>query len=460
MTSPAALGGAPPRKSDAQGPARRQRIGPRARLRGKLNLFQSMVLRWRELHPYVAVHMVGVAHPLEPARLREHIAARLEAAGLARIELDGARKRFEFRPGPATIELTVLPGADDPATVARAEVERQLNGAFPREGIFTPFRFFAVDAGSRFDLGLAYDHFIAGGDSIAILLERLVRGYASTAREAAAPWAPRRYPRTYRRLFLRDFAYAVRGLAHLRSMAASCRRSVRAPCRTDQTASTGFLCVRVSQDEFSAVLRVAKAWHVTLNDLVLSMLLRALATVVPRGGSHRNELGVASIVNLRGEFESDANDTFGLFLASLRISHPVPSGIDLGRLAGEVHAETERIKKEKLYLQTLLALGWTGMAWRFLTPERRRGLLAKHYPIWAGVTGLNIDALWSGAQSADALEYVRAVPTGPLAPLALAITTFRGAMQIGLSYRTADVDAETTRTIAENLLAQIRTLAA
>jgi hypothetical protein len=61
---------------------------------------------------------------------------------------------------------------------------------------------------------------------------------------------------------------------------------------------------------------------------------------------------------------------------------------------------------------------------------------------------------------APALEYVRAVPTGPLAPLALAVTTFRGAMQIGVSYRTADVDAETTRTIAESLLAQIRTLAA
>lgn len=459
MTSPAASGEAWPGESDARAPARRQRIGPRPRLRGKLNLFQSMVLRWRELGPYVAVHMVGVAHPLEAARLKEHIAARLEAAGLARIELDPGQRRFEFRPGPATIDLRVLPGADDPAAVARAEIERQLNSAFPQEGTFTPFRFFAVDAGSRFDFGIAYDHFIAGGDSIAVLLGRLVAGYVPAAREAGSPWAPRRYPRTYRTLFLRDFGYTVRGLSHMRSMAASCRRSVRAPCRTDRTSSTGFLCLRVSQDEFSAVLRAAKAWQVTLNDLVLSMLLRALAAVVHRGSSRRNELGVASIVNLRGEFESDAYDTFGLFLASLRISHPVPQGIDLRQLAGDVHAETGRIKKEKLYLQTLLALGWTGMAWRFLTPERRRALLAKHYPIWAGVTGLNIDALWPETHSAGPLEYVRAVPTGPLAPLAFAITTFRGVMQIGVSFRSTDVDAQTARTIAEHLLAQIRTLA-
>jgi hypothetical protein len=427
-------------------------------LRGKLNLFQSMVLRWRELGPYVAVHMVGVAHPLEAGRLKEHIAARLDAAGLARIELDPGHRRFEFRPGAATIDLRVLSGAGDPAAVVRAEIERQLNSAFPQEGTFTPFRFFAVDAGSRFDLGLAYDHFIAGGDSIAVLLERLVAGYVPAAREAGAPWAPRRYPRTYRTLFLRDLGYAVRGLIHMRSMAASCRRSVRAPCRTDRTSSTGFLCLPVSQDEFSAVLRAAKAWHVTLNDLVLSMLLRALATVVPSRSGHRHELGVASIVNLRGEFESDANETFGLFLASLRISHPVPPGVDLRQLACEVHAETERIKKEKLYLQTLLALGWTGMAWRFLTPERRRGMLAKHYPIWAGVTGLNIDALWSKTLPTDALEYVRAVPTGPLAPLAFAITTFRGSMQIGVSFRIADVAPDTAEQIARRIVSQIQKL--
>jgi hypothetical protein len=243
-------------------------------------------------------------------------------------------------------------------------------------------------------------------------------------------------------------------------MAASCRRSLRAPCCVDKAADNGFLSLRVSENEFSAVLRAAKSWHVTLNDLVLSMLLRAIQTVVPRRGGDRNEIGVASIVNLRGEFESDANDTFGLFLASLRISHPVPPGIELRRLAQDVHAETERIKREKLYLQTLLALGWTAVTWRFLTPERKRRLLAKHYPIWAGVTSLNIDPLWSGASAPDTpTDYVRAVPTGPLAPLAFAITTFRGAMQIGVSFRTADVSPETAQTIADNLVSQIRAVA-
>ncbi len=445
-TLPAAAG----RRSD--------RRAQRMRMRGKLNLFQAMVLRWRELHPYVAVHVVAVRQPLEAARLKEHIGERLAAAGLARITLDRQRARFEFHDGPAAIDLVVLAGGEDPKAIACAEIERQLNGTFPSGGTFTPFRFFAIDGGPTFDLGLAYDHFIAGGDSIAVLLEQLVSGYGAGSRQST-PWTPRRYPRTYRRLFLRDFGYSLRGVVRLPAMAASCRRSSRAPCRTDQPATNGFLAFHVPEDELAALLRTAKAWRVTVNDLVLAMLLRALSPVVPRHGP-RNELGVASIVNLRGEFESDAHNTFGLFLASLRISHPVPAGIDLKRLADDIHAETERIKKEKLYLQTLLAIGWTAVVWRFLSPERRRRFLAKHYPIWAGVTSLNIDALWPEGSASGALaEYTRAVPTGPLAPLAFAITTFRGAMQLGVSYRIADVSAETAARVARGFLGQIHTLA-
>ena len=429
-------------------------------MRGKLNLFQAMVLRWRDMHPYVAVHMVSVAHPLEPARLKESIAERLEAAGLARIALDRRRKRFEFRGGPAMVNLAVLQGGEEPGVVGRAEIERQLNAAFPDEGTFTPFRFFAIDAGAIFQLGLAYDHFIAGGDSIAVLLEWLVDGYVPGTRQTAAGWAPRRYPRTYRRLFLSHLGDSLRGLVRLPSMIASCRRSSRAPCGSKGPATNGFVSFRVCEGELAALLRTAKDWRVTMNDLVLAMLLRSLAAVVPRQDDRRrSELGVASIVNLRGEFESDARDTFGLFLASLRVSHPVPAGIELKRLASDVHAETDRVKREKLFLQTLVALGWSALAWRFLDPSQRRRFLAKHYPIWAGVTSLNIDSLWKERPASHPpLEYTRAVPTGPLAPIALAITTFRGAMQVGVSYRIADVSADLAARVAEGFLAEIHAL--
>jgi NRPS condensation-like uncharacterized protein len=244
-------------------------------------------------------------------------------------------------------------------------------------------------------------------------------------------------------------------------MAASCRRSCRPPCRTDQPAINAFLSFRVEPTEFAMLLGTAKDWGVTLNDLCLAILLQALAQVVPRdrGAARRNELGVASIVNLRGEFESDPSDTFGQFLASFRVSHPVPPDIGLRELATAVHERTERIKKEKLYLQTLLGLAFTDLAWRFLTPERRRHFFAKHYAIWAGMTSLNVDALWrSVAGPAAAREYARAVPTGPLSPMVFAMTTFRGAMHLGVSFRTADVSRQTAGGVATAFLDRTRNL--
>jgi hypothetical protein len=430
-------------------------------MQGKLNLFQAMMLRWRELYPYNAVHVVVVDQPLEPARLKTQIASELQSAGLTGLVLDRRRRRFEYRGGAAVVDVTILPGGEDARGAAEREIERQLNLSFPRDGALQPFRFFAVDGGASFHLGLAYDHFVAGGDSIAVLLARLVARYRLDGASTAA-WTPQLYPSTYRRLFLRHAGAAWRGLRRLPALAASCRRSCRAPCRLDAHAGCGFLSRRVAASGCASLSRAARDWGVTRNDLFLAILLLALAKVLPqRSAAHRRrELAVAAIVNVRHEFEADAAATFGQFLASLHFSHPVPPAIELRQLAQAVGAETRRIKSEKLYLQTLLALAWAGFVWRFLKPDRRRGFLAKHYPIWAGITGLNVDALWrASATGAEAPECLRAVPTGPLAPLVFAITTSGGVIQLGVSYRRADVNLEFADEVATEFVRHVDGLA-
>src|SRR5215471_12008351 len=148
------------------------------------------MLRWRELHPYSAVHIVRVMQRFDAARLEAQIAERLETAGLTGLTLDRRGSRFQFAGGPAAVELKVLDRGADPGETLRLEVVRQLNLAFPREGRLSPFRFFAIDSGEFFDLGLAYDHFIAGGDSIAVLLEYCLEGYGDD-RASSPSWTPR-----------------------------------------------------------------------------------------------------------------------------------------------------------------------------------------------------------------------------------------------------------------------------
>jgi hypothetical protein len=183
-------------------------------------------------------------------------------------------------------------------------------------------------------------------------------------------------------------------------------------------------------------------------------VLRAHArTLARRGEARRNELAVASIVNIRGDCGPAARAAFGQFLSSFLVTHPVPPGATLEALARDVGRETARTKREKLYLQTLLALAASGIFWRLLSPERRARFHRRAYPVWAGTTSLNVDALWAAAPGMTAVpDYVRAVPTGPLAPLVVAVTTAGGRLALGISYRTAAF----TRADMDKIAASIR----
>ena len=87
---------------------------------GRLNLFQSAMLRWRDLHPYSAVHVVQIRAPFDRARVESAIASQLSAAGLTGFSLDRARGRYEYGGGPAAVELEVVSAAGDRPTAIRS----------------------------------------------------------------------------------------------------------------------------------------------------------------------------------------------------------------------------------------------------------------------------------------------------------------------------------------------------
>ena len=430
-------------------------------MKGRLNLFQRTMLRWRELHPYNAVHVVRIDRPLDAPRLTAVIDGWLEALGLTGLTLDARRARFEYAGGPANTVLAVHPGGGEPMKVLARELERELNAPFARDGRQHPFRFFAIDAGRSFRLGLAYDHFIAGGDSIVALLNGIYARYCGDVGGQPPARPLERYPATYRNLFLRHPWPAIRGLGGLLELVASCRRSVRPryPGRMDPR--NAFTYCRLDPPELAALVRTAKTWGVTVNDLLLAMLLKALE---PLAGERpptqrRRELAVASIINLRRDFGLDPNTTFGQFLSSFRLSHPLPPGISLQELARDVAAATRRVKSGKLYLQTLLAMAASAVRWRFLPPDERRIFYARNYPAWGGLTMLDVNALWAHAGGRmPPPEYLRAVPTGPLAPLVVAVTTAAGVLHAGVSYRTAAFDPASADRIAAGIIACARGL--
>ena len=85
-------------------------------------------------------------------------------------------------------------------------------------------------------------------------------------------------------------------------------------------------------------------------------------------------------------------------------------------------------------------------------------LSRKHYPIWAGITSLNIDSLWVDPRTGAPAEYLRAVPTGPLAPMVVAATTLGGVLQLGFSFRAADISRDTVQRVADEFIRHIEAL--
>ena len=432
----------------------RQRAGMK-RLRGRLNVFQATMLDWRDLHPYNAVHAVRIEGPLVLETLRRAIDDTLVRAGLTGLELDRAHARYEWHGGPSHVAVECIESNGNWQAALAAGIERHLNQPFPADGRIDPFRFFAINAGDAFFAGLAYDHFVGGGDSIIVLLNAIADRYAG---RTTGDGALSLYPPTHRRLLLRHPLRFARGMRRFPAMVASCRRTIRPRYRSLEEGYNAFAFFMLEPPRFVALRNAAKAWGVTLNDALLALLLLAQDAQLPQRdrAKRRSELAVASIMNLRDAHGLDVHRTFGQFLSSFRISHPIPAGITLQELAQDVHRATSRIKEERLYLATLVAIGVDRMVGRFRDPRQRLGVYAKSYPVGAGISSLNVNALWRGPGGAPL--YIRGVPTGPASPLVVAVTTSGDTLCAGMSYRTTALDADAVARIRDDMIHRIEGL--
>ena len=429
-------------------------------MKGRFNIFQRAMLRWRELHPYNAVHVVRVDSPLDAARLTRDIDTVFDHRGLTGLVLDAAHQRYAYTGGASHTALEILPGGVDPAEVLRAAIERGINARFAASGQTRPFKFFAIDEKTRFHVGVAYDHVMAGGDSIVGLLADIVLRYMDAG--ALAP-APSLYPATCGPMLMRHAGYVLAGLAAVPGALSSTRRSLRPRYPHGDDRHNAFATMRIEKKGVDALARASRAWGVTRADLMIALLMKAIAPLAGDGRhkKRRREIGIAWIVNIRREFGTSLRESFGQFLSSYRCAHPVPEGAALRDLARDVHRETAKVRRRKLYLVTLLALAGLGFLWRWLSPRQKGSVDAKNYPAWAGLTPLDVDAVWREASGAAApAEYLRAVSTGPASPLIVAATSVGGTLNLGFSYRTAAYTPEDIARIAAALINEVNNLEA
>ena len=426
-------------------------------MRGRLNLFQASMRRWRELHPYCASHVIAVDAQFDERRLRATIGGVLVDCGLTGLAVDAASGRYAYEGGEASVDLAVIAAGDEDAfDVAARQIEAAINVPFPAGGRYDPFRFFAIHDGERFLVGVTYDHFIAGGDSIAVLVTDIADRYVSESMPL-----PRleRYPPGYARLFARQLPAFVSGLASLPALLAGWRRAIRPHLADPADGTNGFVHFRIDAERAARLKRRARDWAITTNDLLLALLYRAALPIAAqrRHTGRRTDIALASIVNVRADFQPPATEVFGQFLSSFRVVHALDRDAPLEAIARAIGAQTSRAKRNKLYLVTLVAMSAAALLWRLANVQRRQRLYVKYHPVFAGLTPLNVNALRRRSGPRDT-DYLRAASTGPMAPMVAAVTTSGSNILVGITYRRTALSRSDIDGVVQALLQGMETL--
>ena len=228
----------------------------------------------------------------------------------------------------------------------------------------------------------------------------------------------------------------ARKLATLPSLFRDMRNSCRLPYRDEKDFSNRFTFFALNSADLDSLKKTAKAWDVTLNDLFLSLLLKCFSRLESDRAREprRRNISVGCIVNLRKRprFGSGGVRTF---LGSLVITHEIPGDISLMELAKDIRRQTLTIKRGRLYMGTSLEMTFGRFMLSWFSTERRKKLYQKYYPLWGGITNMNLNSLWAQPVNEKTIDCFRAVSTGPVTPMVLSITTVKDVINLGITYR-------------------------
>lgn len=420
----------------------------------RFNQFQRTMLQWNGVHPYHAVHVLKVAAPLAVERFEERLNLVIGQCGLASLTLDEVAGTYRYGGGNPGCRVREVPADGDAIAALDAEIVRQLNEPIATPEPFTPFRFFLMNADGAAYLGIAYFHAVADAEAISRLLMAIARASYSeemppVADQSLRPARGSRVPTGNPLHFLQRTRAA---LTRFQLM----RKSIRPPSCEENEFSNGYFSLSLDAEQTKAVLARAKGWGLTVNDLCLAALLKAIsasAREVHWYKTYRPLLSVGCVVNVRRDLPEARRRDFGLFLGSFAVTQDVSGEVTMQELANTVRARTLAVKRHKLYLAAPLEFMVSRFMFGRMPLEKQRNFYRKTYPLWGGITNMNMGSLRADETDLPMVDYYRAVSAGPAMPLVIGVTGVEGVLNFGISYRPAVLPEAEVRTIVDRFMA-------
>lgn len=406
-------------------------------MNAKLNIPQRTVLMWDDMHPYNAIHVVRIPQPLDSAKLKDSVDKHLESKGLTGLIIDREKKRYNFKGGASDIHITVIDGGNDVLSALRSEIQAQLNTPFKSDGgVINPIRFFVIREEKSFYLGLVYYHVISGGDSIIYLLKGITRDYMEgDTSYHSKPLALYQKSNFWHKLLSPKFLSGW--IWNLPAHITDVRRCFRPKYKDYNDQSNGFAYFSLAPLQFRPLLMSAKKWGVTVNDIFIAVLLKSIEPFAARRSfeARRKKLSVVSVINIRRDLSVKDNESFGMYLGTFNVSHTMPDGIEIKDLVEDVHMQTEKIKKFKIYLGAIMEQWFALFLLGSILKKQRSKLYSKNYPLWGGISNINLNTIWDQPDDKTGVDYLRAVSTGPATPIVFSLTTVKDALNVGVSFR-------------------------
>ena len=382
----------------------------------RLSALQSLMREWSALAPYNFIHVLRFETTPDIDRWQSAVTA--------------AMRELSISTQPFAVEQP----AADLETHLEAELQRPFAPGDP------PFRFFVVsqdDAGYWF--GVVIDHWAADDFSCRLLLSRICSGYNRQNDATHSLGLATKIRRTA--LGFRAWTLYLKEALRMRR---ACRTSF-----TDPTDFTVRVFRRVLPEEVVKATRALGQQHgATVNDV----LLAAAAQTFSAGRrwqptDKRDSVAIVSAMDLR-RFEPEATrDRVGLFLNFFTVMAGRPHEFSLPEAIQQVATQTIRAKArpETELFGPLLFL------WRLTRSKRAKAtFFTRGAPFVAGLSNVNLTGTW--VEDSNVKGYRRIGPTGPVIPMVLMITTFRGCMSIDVTFRTtAFVPGEAERLLDDIL---------
>ena len=266
------------------------------------------------------------------------------------------------------------------------------------------------------------------------MLQRIFANYHGGERNELA-WATRQPPRRNWFVEWSSFFRQSRSL----------RRAARIPLKARLDFTVGTFRTELPVGVLENIRAFAKQQNATIHDVFLATAAQASGAAHPWPlGARRDSIGLASAMDLRRFETGRAQEGFGLLISQYAVVEPHPENVALADLVTRIARKTRTLKR--LSGRAVFVAGW--LMWRLARSRQAKATMYQRgAPFAAGLSNVNLSGSW--IEAAGISEFRRCGPAGPVVPLLLMITTWRGRIFIDTTYRTSAF----TRAAAESLLA-------